>query len=373
MKTTLISLALIAGLSACSGGNPFDTPDPDAGEATDGETIGDGEGTGISRDGIPPGTVTPTPNASLFRAEPRGADDSDEVGNGFATGISYDSENDTFAVDNLAFDGDRPYSRRDADGNLNVVSSLNPDDAGLGRFQVYEGPTTAIDPRSITDENPTGEVAQFTYRAVYGVSSNRLTNADGTSRPTTQFAIVRTGSFVDYGFGGFIYQRDTSVVLPDRGVASFNGHAAGLRDFRNSGGLQYTTASVRVNVDFEDFNDGQTIRGDGVNGRIYDREILDLDGNNITSVVAGTLGANISTIPDALFVVGPDVLDNNGDLIAELQSQLPTGGIYETGTFYAIVSGEADEIVGVYVLESQQQDITSRDTGGFIVYRGDTE
>jgi hypothetical protein len=371
LKNKIISLALIAGLTACSGGNPFDTvvveeEDTTIGEPTDGEIVGDGEGTGINRDGIPPGTTTPTPEDSIFRSEPAGTEGGVDEGDGFATGISYDSDDDTFTVDNLAFDGDRPYDR----GTL--VSSLSANDAGIGRFQVYEGPTTAIDPRSISDDNPTGEVRQFVYRAVYGVSNNTFTNTAGEQQATTQFAIVRTGSYTDYGFGGFIYQRDTSVELPTTGVATFNGHSAGLRDFQDGGGLQYTTADVKVNIDFSDFNDGESIRGDGVSGSITNREIFDLEGNNITSTVAAALGEDVTAIPNALFVVGPDVLDNNGDLIVDIRSDLPNGGgIYETGTFYAIVSGDADEITGVFVLEAESgSDSLSRDTGGFILYRG---
>lgn len=365
MKNKILGLALIAGLAACSGGNPFDAPAAvDPGDTTDGAVIGDGQGTGINRDGIPPGTVTPSPASAIFRSEPRVDGTGADRGNGFATGIAYDSATDTFRVDNLAFDGTTPYTRGTA------VSSLSPNAAGVGRFQVYEGPATAIDPRSITDENPNGEVGQFVYRAVYGVSNNSFTR-NGVSSPTTQFAIVRTGSFIDYGFGGFIYQRDNNVNLPTEGVATFTGNAAGLRDFQNSGGLQYTTADVRVSIDFSDFNDGTNIRGDGVAGRIFNRRVLSLEGDDVTAQVAGQLGEGVTAIPDALFVVGPDVLDNNGDLITEIRSDLPNGGgVYENGTFYAIVSGDADEIVGVYVLEAEGQDIISRDTGGFIVYRG---
>jgi hypothetical protein len=373
VKKQIISLALIAGLSACSGGNPFDEPVTEAEEpeVPDGEVIGDGEGTGINRDGIPPGTASPNPSDSLFRSEPRVEGDGADLGNGFATGIAYDSATDTFSVDNLAFDGDRPYSRVDDEGNPNLVTSLNRNAANQGEFAVYEGPSTAIDP--VTG----AEINQFVYRAVYGVSRNRIANPDGsaTTIPTTQFAIVRTGSYVNYGFGGFIYQRDTTLVLPDSLQASFRGKSAGLRDFQNASGLQYTTADVTLDIDFQDFNDGETIRGDGVKGRIFNRRVIDLQGNDITSAVANTLGENVTEIPTAQFVVGPDVLDDNGDIITEVRSQLPAGpdgagGIYETGTFYAIVSGDdPDEVVGVFVLESQGTEIISRDTSGFIVYR----
>ena len=358
MKTMILSLALVASLAACSGGNPFDDVNADEeetpGTPTDGDVIGDGEGTGINRDGIPPGTVSPTPDASLFRSEARSeSEDALDAGNGYATGIAYDSATDTFTVDNLAFDGDRPYDR----GTL--VSSLNN-----GEFAVYDGPRSAVDP--VTGE----QVSQFIYRAIYGVSRNRVRDASGnvTTTPTTQFAIVRTGSYIDYGFGGFIYQRDTDVTLPDSLQATFSGKSAGLRDYSFRSGLEYTTADVTVDIDFQDFNDGESIRGDGVKGRIYNRRVLDLNGNDITSTIAATAGEGETSIPQVVFEVGPDALDNNGDLIIDIQSQVG-GEVYEEGTFYAIVSGNSpDEIVGVFVLETQGSE-RERDTGGFIVYR----
>lgn len=365
MKTHLLTLALMASLAACgSGGNPFDVADEEVTDpdVTDGEVVGDGEGTGINRDGIPPGTSSPSPNASLFRSEPQVEEEGVTDGNGFATGLEYNSEDDTFTVDNLAFDGDRAYARVDEDGNPNVVQSLNE-----GTFAVYEGPSTAVDPVS-------GDVInQFTYRAIYGVSDNRIGTTDA---PTTQFAIVRTGAYVDYGFGGFIYQRDNEVTLPTSLQAQFTGKSAGLRDFGTTTGLQYSTADVRLTFDFQDFNDGELIRGDGVNGRIFNRAVFDLDGNDITAEVANALGDEdnvITAIPDVFFEVGPDVLDDNGDLVTEIVSIQPDGTIYEEGTFYAIVAGDnPDEVVGVFVLEAND-DLLSRDTGGFILYRGDAE
>ncbi|MEQ6202571.1 hypothetical protein ABMC88_05905 [Sulfitobacter sp. HNIBRBA2951] len=366
MKTQLLSLALMASLAACSGGNPFETEDDttdNGGGVTDGETVGDGEGTGINRDGIPPGTQGASPNASIFRSEARVDGDGVDSGNGFATGMTYNSADDTFTVDNIAFDGDRPYDRGTA------VSSLSLKANGEGRFQVYEAPTVAIDP--VNEER----INQLRYRAVYGVSQNSVTDSNGNTRPTTQFAIVRTGNYVDYGFGGFIYQRDTEVTLPDTLQATFRGHSAGLRDNSQGGGLQYTTADVTVDIDHDDFNDGQTILGDGVKGEITDRRVFNLDGVDITEQVANSLGEGVTEIPDVLFVIGPDVLDTNGEIVTEIQSQIVNdegeASIYEEGTFYAIVSGEdPDEIVGVYVLESGDG---FRDTSGFIVYRNDPE
>jgi hypothetical protein len=364
VKNKFISLALVALLAACSGGNPFDEAETDGTGGTDPEA--GVVSTGILRDGISPS------DSGLVRAEPSST--GLQVGNGFATGIAYNSADDTFSVDNLAFDGDRPYGRVDDNGDPNVVTSLSFDANGRGRFDVYEGPQTAIDPRSISDANPTGEVRQFQYRAIYGVSDNTYQAANGQAAPTTQFAIVRTGTYTDYGFGGFIYQRNTDANLPQSGSAVFSGHSAGLRDFGNQTGLQYTTSDVLVVVDFADFNATDTSVGNALGGAITNRQVYDLNGNNITAAVAGELGAGITTIPDGNFDIGPGVFDNEGAIVTNISSKLPDGTPdgtpYETGTFYAIVSGDADEIVGVFVLESEGQSVSSRDTSGFIVYRG---
>ena len=234
-------------------------------------------------------------------------------------------------MNNLAFDGDSPYTRGSA------VSSLNG-----GRFAVYEAEALANDP--VTG----APITQFAYRAVYGVSRNR-TEADPTI-PTTQFAIIRTGNYIPYGFGGFIYQRDEGVTPPTRLQAAYNGHSAGLRDFNDAGGLQYTTAQVNINIDIEDFDDGA-----GVQGVIYDRRVYDLDGEDVTGVVADSINEGMATLPPATFVVGPGVLAESGDLVGDITSQYVNAGGetvgFETGNYYAIVSGDgADEIVGVYVL-----------------------
>jgi len=359
VKNKIISLALIAGLAACSGGNPFEETDT----ATDGDTTGgtDGgtdtggetDGDGIAVDGVPPGTESPTAGSTIFRSEARvDSSSASGYGNGFANSVSYNSADDTFTVNNLAFDGDGPYVRGEA------VSSFH-EGAGLGRFAVYEAEELAQDPISGDD------ISQFTYRAVYGTSKNRT--GDANEIATTQFAIIRTGNYIQYGFGGFVYQRDDSVVLPETLQARYTGKSAGLRDFNADGGLQYTTADVEIIIDSDDFDEGA-----GVDGTIRNRRVYDLAGNDITSTVANSISPNLTEIPVAQFVIGPGVLEDSGDLVGEIVSQYrgedgETVG-YEEGNYYAIVSGDdASEIVGVFVLEAAD----TRDTGGFIVYRGD--
>ncbi|WP_323776654.1 hypothetical protein, partial [Leisingera sp.] len=288
MRRYWLGLAVVTALSACSGGNPFETED-DTG--TDPGTDPD-PGTPISRDGIPPGTASPTPDQAIFRSEPTAADGG-ELGDGYASGIVYNAGDDTFTVDNLGFDGDNTYARGSA------VSSLGP-------FAVYEADAQFPD---IVD----GEIInQFTHRAIYGVSSS------GNS----QFAIVRTGAYVDYGFGGFVYQRDNSVTLPDSGQAIYQGSIAGVRDFKGSGGLEYTTGDIEIAIDFDDFNGSTGQRGDAIAGTISNRLIFDTNGTHITSQVLNRINAenslSLNEIPTLTFDVGPGNLDDNGEILGTL-------------------------------------------------------
>ncbi|MDE4131982.1 hypothetical protein PXK00_02590 [Phaeobacter sp. QD34_3] len=344
-KITGAFIAALA-LSACGGGNPFSEDTTDAGTGTD---TGTDTGTGIDSDGIPPGTASPAPEVGIFRREGTSTEEPYD-GNGYATDISYNRRNDTFSVDNLAFDGDGTYARGSA------VSSLGP-------FAVYEADA------QYTDINDSEAINQFTHRAIYGVSTSG----------NTQFAIVRTGAYADYGFGGFIYQRDNAVTLPSSGQAQYNGTLAGIRDFNGSGGLEYTTADVQIAIDFDDFNPTTGGRGDAVSGTLSNRTIYDMNGADITSDVINRINADnnltLSGIPVVTFDVGPNNLDENGEIIGTLHSRYTDANgelqIYETGNYYAIVSGDdAEEIVGVVVLENTLDPIaaSTRETGGFIVY-----
>lgn len=365
MKFYVAGFLLCTVLAGCGGTAPFGEDVTDAEEEvddTEDEADGsDDEGTPIEREGVPPGTASPSPDTSIFRKEPTAAQGGQD-GDGLTTNISYNGTSDTFTVEGLAFDGSNEYQRGGA------VSSLNN-----SAFAVYEADTQFLDSLNAQPIN------QFKHRAIYGVSQN--TDQDGN--PQTQFAIVRTGAYVGYGFGGFIYQRDNSVNLPSSGQAVFNGSAAGLRDFDGRGDLEYSTANVQVAIDFEDFNSVTGARGDGVQGVFSNRRVYDIDGNDITEEVVTRInennGASISSIPNAHFVVGPGVLDDNGDLVGEINSQYldDSGDIqqYESGKYYALMAGEdPNEIVGVVVLENSAEfeSATVRDTSGFIVYRDPT-
>ncbi len=348
MKRIWLGAVAAAFVGACSGGNPFVEEDAD----TDTDT-----GTGITSDRtLPPGTASPQPDSGIFRTEPT-VDDGGNTGDGYVTDVSYNSTDDTFTVDNLGFDGDNVYNRGTA------VSSLGP-------YAVYEA--VAQFPDSVTGT----PINQFTHRAVYGVSTSG----------NTQFAIVRTGAYVDYGFGGFVYQRDDGVTLPTTGQASYAGEISSVRDFSGSGGLEYAEGKIKIAIDFDDFNDSTGTRGDAVQGQgqVYDWVIYDVNGNDITSQVVADINteqtASLTAIPTINFTVGPGVLDDNGEMLGEVTSYFVNDNgeviLFEEGNYYALISGDAtagtEEIVGVIVTTTevgQPSGVTVRDTGGFVVYR----
>ena len=344
MKFNPAGLLLCTFLVGCGGTAPFG--EPETTEDTSGGTTT--EETITSNRALPPGTASPQPDTTIFRKEPV----SDE-GNGFATGIAYNAENDTFSVDNLPFDGgeDTPYIRGQA------VSSF-------GDYAVYE----AVN--QYPDSLNGSPIGQFRHRAIYGVSRSG----------NTEFAIVRTGDYVNYGFGGFVYERNGTVTLPTSGQASYRGQGAGLRDYGGRGGLEYTSSDVEIAVDFDDFN-ADTGRYEGaVNGILTNRRIYGLNGDEITNDVLARINvsqdASLTAIPTAVFTVSTNALDSNGEITGTLSSRLiNNSGVFvqfESGTYYGILSGdEAEELVGIIVTEtSLDPNATSvRDTTGFTIYR----
>lgn len=327
MKTILKAGIVLAALGACDNGgnNPLTNPV-------------------VPNKDLPPGTNNPSASDPVERYEAKG-----ENGNGYAQSITYDKKTDTFRVDNLAFDANNVYSRDD------VVSTL-------GGFKVYENAATYAD--SVTGK----PINQLSHKAILGVSKN--TTADG--KPVTQFAVVRTGAYVPYGFGGFMYQRNEGVVLPTTGQATFRGDYAGLRDFSGRGGIEYVTGDMVLDIDFNDFN-----AGDAVKGRISDRKILNVNGRDITSTYTGALGVN--ELPVVKIVIGPGTINKAGEINGEMVSHYynsSTNAVetYEKGKYFAVLAGSGGdmEVAGVVVIESKDPSIdsvTARETGGFILYR----
>jgi hypothetical protein len=341
IRLTLAGTAL-AFLTACGDGQPFPEGGATAGTPTDTTT---GDGGDINTDGATPplpGTDAPSPDAGIFRYEARVG-----LGRGLVTDVSYDAANDTFTVDNLGFDGANTYQRNDAPLQT------------LGAARVFAADTVVND--TLTGK-PVSQI--IPYRALYGVSTNTV---DG--EPRTSFAIVRTGGYIPYGFGGYVYERNGGVVIPTTGQATFAGPYAGLRVFENTLGLEYTTGNMSMDFDFEDFN-----ANDAVKGRITDRRAIDQDG----TVVALRTADGQLLLPDVSWVIqeGSASLSENGEITSEVFT-IRNAEIYESGTFNGIMAGDTTqgqggEIVGIITMESEDprtDGVTALETGGAILYR----
>ncbi len=340
MKINLAGLMLCTFLVGCGGTAPF-------GEDATGDGTADPEIIDSNRE-LPPGTAQPESSSTIFRKESR----SDE-GNGFAESVSYNAADDTFSVDNLPFDGsdDTPYIRGQAVGSL-------------GPYAVYE----AVNQYPDTDTGVT--INQFTHRAIYGVSRSGQ----------TEFAIVRSGAYVNYGFGGFVYERNGSVNLPTTGQAIYNGQGAGLRDYNGRGGLEFSTADVQIAVDFGDFNEETGQYEGAVDGFVFNRRIFDRSGTEITQDILARINegnnASLQAVPNIVFRIGPNALDPNGEIVGTLGSRFANNSgqavTYEEGNYYGIISGDnAEEIVGVIVVETTVDPTADgvRDSIGFTIYR----
>ncbi|MCB5409918.1 hypothetical protein [Pseudogemmobacter faecipullorum] len=329
-RPVFISAALVITLTACGGGNPFREPTPGpipepGGDVTSGIT------------GLP-GTATPGAGAPIRRREARASG----TGNGYVSDVSYNAVADTFTVEGLAFDGGNVYRR---DRSVNLGSEIS----------AYASDALAYDP---TTGSP---IPQLTHRAVYGKAASG-----------SYFAIVRTGAYVDYGFGGFVYERAGGFSLPPadgagkRGQGNFTGEYAGLRDFSGPGapGLEFTRGDMRMAIDFDDFNDGH-----GVNAVISNRRVYDINGADITAVVAGALPGSPAALPVISFAIGPNVTDSSGEMAGRVVVDSTAAGNY-----YAVLGGAgATEVVGIIALtptpDGRTTGVTVRETGGFVLTR----
>jgi hypothetical protein len=340
--TFLVFLGLLA---ACGDGQPLFDDEVDGAPGGDDDGGGD-DGNLDSGLELPPGTSDPNPNDGITRYEAR-----DDQGGGYVTDVSYDRQTDTFRVDNLGFDGANVYARGEA------VSSMNG-------YAVYEADVVVED--SLTGA-PIRQIVP--YRALLGISENREGNDARTS-----FAIVRTGGYVNYGFGGFIYERNGGVVLPTTGQARFSGDYAGMRVFDQRGGLEYTRGDMVIAIDFDDFNSGPAVQG-----QITNRIAFDSNGNTIPLG-----GEDQLVLPTLNFVIqeGVSTVNSNGEMTGELNNFIRNESgaleLYESGVYYGVIAGDATnrsdggEIVGIIVIESQDpryDGVTAQETGGFILYR----
>lgn len=339
MQRTLPLFVLLALLAACGDGQPLfadsdgdgipdDQDDTPNGDPVPEPQPADPDGDSAVELAVLPGTTEPEASEAIARREAPSASGAGIIGD-----VRYDATNDTFFVDNLAFDGDNVYARAEID-------PLGPSGAGSPDYVVYEGDQVAYD----TD----GQVIdQLEFRAIYAQSPNTVT-VDGEDVPLTSLAIVRDAE-EDYAFGGFIFQRNSGLEMPTAGQGRYTGDYAGMRVPSDpaAGPLQYTRGDVDLAIDFRDFN-----ASNGVSLTIDNRRAYDLNGNSLDI-----------TLPDIETGVRDGVMSGAGEIVMDVTYE---DDVVKAGTFYAIVAGEdASEVVGVIALDGPE----GQETGGFIVYR----
>jgi len=271
---------------------------------------------------------------------------------------------DTFSVDNIAFDGLNLY-------NLSALSMDKGDPGEIGGYMLFDAEV------EVEDFLTNGAIEQIVpYHAIYGESS---TLVDG--EPRSRFAIIRTGGYADYGFGGFIYERNGTVVLPpagETGQAGFTGRYAGMRVFSGMGGIEFTEGDMQIAIDFGDFNETHA-----VSGILYNRAAYKESGGIVNEGTDGSGGQ--LPLPNLHFVIesNVDTLTSNGEIAGKvISTYIETDeneaiDPYEEGFYYGIISGDTTagdggEIVGVLVFTSSDpryDNVEVQETGGFILLR----
>ncbi len=94
--------------------------------------------------------------------------------------------------------------------------------------------------------------------------------------------------------------------MPTPGQGRFDGDYAGMRIFDGAGGLEYTEASMRIDLDFDDPTDATA----GVKGLLYNRVAYALNvdviaANNVTENTPARILTlpNIRSVTDGVSVI----------------------------------------------------------------------
>jgi hypothetical protein len=353
MKRSLSAVAALALLGACNGTQPF----------FDGENAPwiNAPDEGSFAEELPPAEEAPTPTGRIQRYEAR-----DGNGGGYARDIRYNSSDDTFYVNNLAFDGENTYQRG------TDVASL-----AAGAFNVYDADIQVND---YLTGDPINQIVP--YRAIYAESTNTALDDDGNVVPRSRFAIVRTGGYTGYGFGGFVYMRDGGVTLPPEsttGQAGFTGKYAGIRIFDGIDRLEFSEADIEIAIDFDDFDANNTVRG-----KLFNRVAYNESGSAVA--LGNSYESGELPYPDLPFVIreGVDNFNEDGEMFGLVQNSRYDPYTdemveYESGKYFGVMAGDLNdpadggEIVGIIVIDSFDPragiEKNAQETGGFIVYR----
>ena len=110
----------------------------------------------------------------------------------------------------------------------------------------------------------------------------------------TEAAVIGTGGYLNFGYGGTVYRANGSTNMPNSGEAVYEGGYAGVRVY-DVGGLGYSDGYVRLRVDFEDFDVTRAVDGTISNRRAYDSDGNFLGDLPFLSIATAELDGNLFT------------------------------------------------------------------------------
>lgn len=235
-----------------------------------------------------------------------------QVCTGEVNRFTYDSVNDRIRINNLPFDLDGTYLR---------TPSLD-----RGAFRAY-----------------VNEAGDEDYVALYRQSGTGSTYA----------GVVGTGGYLGFGYGGTVFGGSGSVNFPGNGEAVYRGQYAGIRVY-DGGGLGFSDGTIRMRVDFEDFDNVGAIDTIVSGRRGYD------ENGNLLGTLPTLSGTTTGFTGDRL--TETSILENLGG-----------GNTGASGTLNGTFGGSgATEVAGVIVIEGDDalgSGLQVRESGAFTANR----
>ncbi|MGC1494407.1 MAG: hypothetical protein WA790_01270 [Sulfitobacter sp.] len=227
--------------------------------------------------------------------------------------IAYDPGSDTLTINNIPFD----------DPN-NAYERITTEKFSNG-FDAYQSA-------------PAAGSNELQYFAVFRRSDS------GNS----QVAAAGTDEYIGFGFGGAGAQRlGAAPNLPASGIYSYNGEYAAVRTTlaNPNNVIQYVTGDVRLNADFDDFDEVGAVGGTITNRLLYD-----------------TTGAPIGTLDGFISLANATIDRTNGTINSSTAVEV-INGQQNSGNWSGVFAGPGgNEIAGILFVEGNGV----REAGGIV-------
>ncbi|WP_417270230.1 hypothetical protein [Celeribacter sp.] len=322
MSTSKIALlsVLLAGLSACGSPNKSVGPGGASDTLAPRTTV-----TGLR--GTPDDELSA--NRSIVRLH--AAADDEEYKFADAGAVTVNDNGNTLTIHGMPFDGDDDeYIRLVTAENVNGTAGTN------GDFYIYRNSESTA-----PDSGGGSGVDQFDYLAIH------QTSADNRAYVTLVASASHNEDSIN--LDGFVYGRNGGVTMPTENQGRWEGDYAALRTFDEQKRIEYISATMGLDIDFEELGSPGALKFD-----ITDRKLYASDGTllgDLTPFYA--FAENFSIDANGEFqaegqlgtVLGTVFDDDDGVYVAN--GELSAG----TGTIQGMLAGNNGEtIVGTLVL-----------------------